>query len=327
MPPLKIILIATLRLGDTVMISPLLPALRRHYPSAQIEIIVRNGLEPLYLEDPHIQKVHTYQDKKQLFSLLRKGKYQIGINCFEGKFNKLLFFSRIPIRVGLRQKKPFRDAFFLTHSKKPIAAGFKELLTELASLLQIPLPRPQPKIYTTSSSPISGHLIVHPGSLETIRIWPYFSQLIDWLSDRYPHKIFLTGTASEQKELSLLAQNKPNVESLAGQTTLFQLMGLLKTSRLVIGNDTGPIQLAKALGAPTITIYGAAHARTIGFDDPLELVHEVPCRPKNGFLFGIELHKGGRCENYQCQNRICLSELSLERVQQKIIQALPCNVS
>lgn len=319
---MKIVLIATLRLGDTVMVSPLISALKNHYPSSQIDIIVRNGLEPLYNEDPEIDQVHTYLDKKQMLSLLREGNYEIAINCFEGKFNKLLFFSRIPQRIGLRQKKAFRDFLFLTKSKKPVAAGYKDLLAELASLLGIHLENPLPRIFTTSTTEKSHYLVVHAGSLEKIRIWPYFRQLIEWLSERYRYKILLTGSSVETEELENFAKGKPFVENLAGRTTLYELMGVLKKATLVIGNDTGPVQLAKALGTQTITIYGAAHPRTIGFKDPHELVHEVPCRPRDGFLFGIPLKNGGRCEYYECPTRICLYDLPLRQVQQKVQELL-----
>jgi ADP-heptose:LPS heptosyltransferase len=211
-----------------------------------------------------------------------------------------------------------QDYFFLTKSKKPIAVGFKDLLTELASLMDIELVNPIPKIVTTAPIKQSNYIIVHPGSLEKIRIWPYFDPLIAWLAGTYGYRVILTGTAFEAEEFDRMAENKPLVENWAGKTTLYELMGLLKGARLVIGNDTGPVQLAKALGTETITIYGAAHARTIGFKDPLELVHEVPCRPKNGFLFGIELKNGGRCEYYECPHRKCLYDLPLQRVQEKI---------
>lgn len=319
---MKIILIATLRLGDTVMVSPLIPALKRHFPKAEIHIVIRSGFEPLYDEDPEIDKVHSYTDKKQLLSLLRKGGYEIAINCFEGKFNKLLFLSRIPHRIGLRQKKTIRDYFFLTKSKKPIAVSYKDLLTELASLLGIQLENPLPRISTSSTTDRSNYLVVHPGSLEKIRIWPYFEQLIQWLAEKYPYKILLTGSAVEAEELERYAKDQPKVENLAGKTNLYELMGILKKATLIVGNDTGPVQLAKALGAKAITIYGAAHARTIGFKDPLELVHEVPCRVRNGFLFGIELNGGGRCEYYDCPTRICLYDLSIRRVQQKVEEVL-----
>jgi len=314
----KIVLIATLRLGDTAMISPLLPALKKRFPASQIDLVLRSGLEPLYNEDPLVSNVFPCENKKDLKRLLKRGKYQIAINCFEGKYNKVLFWSRIPQRIGLRQKKPIRDYFFLTKSKKPVAVGFKDLLTELASLLEIKLEDPMPRIVTTASTEQSNYIVVHPGSLEKIRVWPYFEKLIEWLSIKYTYKILLTGSAAEVEELARFAKDKPRVENWAGKTNLYELMGLLKGAHLVVGNDTGPVQLAKALGTQTITIYGAAHARTIGFKDPLELVHEVPCRPKNGYLFGMELNGGGRCECYECPTRICLYDLPLRRVQEKI---------
>lgn len=315
---MNIVLIATLRLGDTAMISPLLPALKQRFPEAQIDLIVRHGLEPLYIEDPLVRNVLPCDNKRELKWLLKQRKYDLAINCFEGKFNKQLFLSRIPQRIGLRQKKPIRDCFFLTKSKKPNAVGFKDLLTELASLLDIKLEDPVPRIVTSATTNQTNYIIVHPGSLEKIRVWPYFESLIEWLVLKYPYKVILTGSAVEAEEIDRFAKGRPLVENWAGNTTLYELMGLLKGARLVIGNDTGPVQLAKALGTETITIYGAAHARTIGFKDPLELVHEVPCRPKNGFLFGIELNQGGRCENYECPHRSCLYDLPLRQVQEKI---------
>lgn len=105
----------------------------------------------------------------------------------------------------------------------------------------------------------------------------HWRDLLRHLLYRYPqHKVVLLGSA---KDVTITRDvihgfDLSRVENLAGQTDLVKLMQHLRTCQLVIGNDTGALHLANALGVPSVGLYGPTdprHSRPI-FDAPCKIV-------------------------------------------------------
>jgi heptosyltransferase-2 len=74
------------------------------------------------------------------------------------------------------------------------------------------------------------------------------------------------------------------VLSLAGRTTLRQLMALLKSCRVVLTNDSGPMHLAAALGTPVVVPFGSTSPELTGPGLPGDTRHAIlrlpaPCSP------------------------------------------------
>lgn len=106
------------------------------------------------------------------------------------------------------------------------------------------------------------YVLMNPGSNEPGRRWPFESYVKateKYLADGY--RIAFVGTRDERWDAALLSEvaKKPGVTDMTGQTTLPELLTLMKYAALVISNDTGPAHLSIALGAPTIVVVGGGH--------------------------------------------------------------------
>lgn len=106
------------------------------------------------------------------------------------------------------------------------------------------------------------YVLMNPGSNEPGRRWPFQSYVEaadKFLSEGY--RVAFVGTRDERWDAALLRDvaKKPGVTDLTGQTTLPELLTLMKYAALVISNDTGPAHLSIALGAPTIVVVGGGH--------------------------------------------------------------------
>ena len=66
------------------------------------------------------------------------------------------------------------------------------------------------------------------------------------------------GTVSEAREADEILGKCPEVVSLIGKTSLFEIAVLARKARLALGNDTGPMHMAAAAGAPSIALYSKA---------------------------------------------------------------------
>ncbi len=68
--------------------------------------------------------------------------------------------------------------------------------------------------------------------------------------------VILTGTAADRDVVQTVQSLAPDAINLCGQTSIADLARLTASAEFVVGNDTGPVFLAAATGAPTIMIMG-----------------------------------------------------------------------
>ncbi len=106
------------------------------------------------------------------------------------------------------------------------------------------------------------YAVLNPGSNEYGRRWPLaeYVALASWLRSRGLRVVFV-GKAEEQARDDMLAplREDEGIADMIGQSTLPELLDIMKGAALVISNDTGPAHLAIALGTKTVVIVGGGH--------------------------------------------------------------------
>lgn len=105
-------------------------------------------------------------------------------------------------------------------------------------------------------------VVLCPGALNPIRMWPAerFAQLADLIVHHFGARILLCGSASDKQMAEMISRLTCIAPaSLVGKITLRQLAGVLHSSALYIGNESGPLHLAVASGTPTVCILGGGH--------------------------------------------------------------------
>jgi ADP-heptose:LPS heptosyltransferase len=99
--------------------------------------------------------------------------------------------------------------------------------------------------------------VIHPGATDPRRRWPAasFAALADRLVDAGTD-VAVVGAGDDRAAADriLEAADRP-VLDLVGRLRLVELAGVLAEAAVVIGNDSGPVHLARAVGAPTVAIY------------------------------------------------------------------------
>lgn len=114
-------------------------------------------------------------------------------------------------------------------------------------------------------APGSGVCVLNPnaGSLSLERRWPppNFAELATRLARHDGLAVVLIGSAGEApytEQVRALAQEAPGapIVNLAGRLSVRQLAALLARALGVVSNDSGPMHLAAALGAPTLGLFG-----------------------------------------------------------------------
>ena len=329
--PKNILVIATFRLGDLVFATPLLRAIRKQYPNANITVLVNKAFVDVLVGQEYVDTVLPYHGKKKHPSLVRKlrrGHYDLSINICEGFLNGVVYGASIPRRIGFMQKERYKDKIFVNEPVtfsgefKGIPAFFLKLFRPLGvyDVSETPLIEQQhqelPDCMVTKTPKTT--IVIHPGSVEAIKVWPHYHDLVGMLVDKYGASIVLTGTESEKgpEDYTVFGEN---ITDLRGKTSLKDLMALYSYADVVVGNDTGPLNLARAMKIPPVTIFGPVSPIILGdVSEDMYAYTDVDCRPCHSTLFGMDVEGLSRCKNFSCQHRSCMTTITPETILAKV---------
>jgi len=275
-------------LGDIVLALPALTALRKSFPNAKISWLVRPEFAPLLENHPHLTEVIPFDRKflgkawfhprafgalVSLIGRLRRGRFDVAFD-FQGLFRTaiLAWLSGCKKRIGMANAREFAS-FFYTDKVPPdpqnphlVDYYMRMIRAAGASQTSVEFVFPQDRVAADSvanllaSHGVAGgsYAVIVPGSAQADKCWPVerFAILAEKVSSQFGLPIVAAGTASEAALVETLKQKAHvPVANLAGQTSLRELVALLRAARLVVSNDTGPGHIAAALGTPLALMF------------------------------------------------------------------------
>ncbi len=279
----RILMIRTDRIGDVVLSTPAIKALRDAYPQSHIAFMVRPYARDIVEGNPYLDEVIMYDKygaqrgflSAILFGLrLRKKKFDTAIILHPtNRAHILAFVAGIPNRIGFGRKLPFLLTRALNDKK--FLGQKHELEYTLEILKNIGIEAHDKTLYVPvkddSRRSVSLKLAekgagdsdlligVHPGASCPSKRWPLerFAALIDRLKTDYSARIVLISAPEEANCVAELKKIiKSEVIDLSGQTPIRELTALLKRCALFISNDSGPVHIATAVGTPSVVIFG-----------------------------------------------------------------------
>ncbi len=149
-----------------------------------------------------------------------------------------------------------------------------------------------PKLPTLAALPEhlrleEDYFIIFPGASWHGRQWPsgHFAQVLDQLHRRNGWRAVLCGSSSEWALCqSVVDISQATSVNLAGKTSLTELAELIRSSKLLISNETSAVHMAAAVGTPSVCILGGGHyGRFMPYPErvqgvkPKVAVHHMPC--------------------------------------------------
>ena len=279
----NILIVRTDRIGDVVLTTPSIEALRLAYPKARLSIMVTPQTHELVEDNPCLDEVIIY-DQKNLhrgffgfwrFVLnLRKRKFDLSIIFHTKKRTNLIcFLAGIPNRIGYKNNK---FGFLLTQGiadtrpqglkheaqycldvLKPLGIVSQDLSLDVSIH-----PNGQEWldrfITEYKINPSDKLIAIHASASDPSRCWPSkrFIELMNLIRTHYDCKILLIGQDNAQSTASeILSGYKYPVLNIVGKTRLFEFISLLTRVNILISNDSGPVHLAAGLKTPVISIF------------------------------------------------------------------------
>ena len=283
--PIKTIAIfRALKLGDFLLLTPALKAIRKTFPQAVIDYIGLPWNRELvkrydhyidnFIEFPGFPGLpeNPFQaaEVPPFLSGLQQRKYDLVLQMHgKGNISNLLvslFGSKVV--AGFASKDAYRpnQDFFLSYpAQKPELLRSLDLLTFLGihhddQMMHFPLLDTDYQklraLEEYSSVYVRPYACVHPGAISATP-WPaeHFAAVADSCVEQ-GLQVVLTGTGQE-KPLTQAVMKKMTGAAidLAGKTDIGTLAALMKGSRAVVANDTGVAHLAVAIGVPSVTVF------------------------------------------------------------------------
>lgn len=299
----KILLIQTAFIGDAILTSPLIRALRHHFPDAQIDLVANPGTVSIFRQNPSVDHVYPLIKKPfirktlHFFTLLwrlRREKYDCALSVQRHMTSSnLMFFAGIPRRIGHKRQKLLTDPIDhggLMHRTEFYLSLMKAFTTEkFARQTELFWPEKEEKAAHERIAPLREQqrflLGIAPGSVWYTKRWPkeYFIELIDLLSSANVQIVLIGGPGEVIlcDEIEQEVRNK-NVLNSAGRYSITGSAAIIDKLDLMLVNDSAPLHIANAVQTDVVAIFGPTVKR-YGFypfrknDTMLEL--DLPCRP------------------------------------------------
>ena len=331
----KRVLVVRLRsIGDTVLSTPSLFALKRFLPHAAVDILLEDWVAPVLDGFPHADKVITLERKStsaraRVARQLRASRYDVVYNLHGGTTATLLTRATgAPHRVGYETYQYARLHNHLSPSPLLLWGQDKTHSVEqqLALLGWTGVPvsdRPATELAVTAaaSATIGARLqasgladvrfaVIHPAAAFATKQWAVenFGRVADALSAQGLRVVAIT-TPNEQSIIDDMNRNTATPAAAFTDLSLPEITALLARARVFVGNDSGIAHIAAAVEAPSVVIFGSsnrAHWRPWTSGAPAaaaEVVfEEMECQPCHGYF----------CEKFDEPE--CIKRVPVERV-------------
>lgn len=314
-------------MGDILLTTPLLRALRLRHPAARITYVTKAGFVPLLAFNPRVDEVLGYDPARplrQLAAALRERGVTHGLDL-HGSLRSLRLRRlaggrwrgypkrRVPRTALIRLKRNlYRD-------RRHVVERYFDAARDLDVApddggLEVFLSRDtQTKARQFLSATGIGQertlVAVAPGAAHATKRWPvgHWQRLVGELVGRYD--VVVVGGPDDVALADAVAEaGGPRATSAAGRFDPGGSAALLKEARCAVSGDTGLMHLATAVGTPVVALFGPT-VEAFGFFPwrarATVLQRDLPCRPCSS-------HGSARCPigTHECLVGIAADEVA-----------------
>jgi ADP-heptose:LPS heptosyltransferase len=279
----KIAVLRANALGDFIFILPALEALDNAYPDAEIVLLAKAWHKEFLERRPSPvdrvvvippcegvgEETSAHEDPdalEQFFGRMAREHFDLALQLHGGGRYSNPFTLRLGARTTIGLKTP--DAAALDRWI-PYVYFQPEIIRylEVVALAGAGMTTVTPNIAITAQDLDEASRVVqegkmplvalHPGASDPRRRWPTgkFAAVGDALAAAGA-RVVVTGTRDEQELVTAVVDAmRADAQNLSGRLSLGGLAALFARCRVVVSNDSGPLHLAAAVGAPTVGIY------------------------------------------------------------------------
>lgn len=313
----KLLCIRLDSLGDVLLTTPAIAALKQSRPNRQITLLASASgalVAPLV---PEIDDVIRYDAPwmkhtegrcgaaadERLLAQLRSVRFDAAVIFTVYSQNPLpaallCYLAEIPLRVAHCRENPYQLLTDWVRETEPEQHVRHEVRRQLDLAATVGAQTADERLRLSVSLLARRHVrgwlnelgldaarpwaVVHPGATAASRRWPpeQFAEAVGRLADEEGWQVVFTGDRGEQALVDQIQRLcGAATHSLAGRLCLDELAALIEAAPLLIANNTGPVHLAAAVGTPVVDIYALTNPQHTPWQVPHRLLfHDVPCK-------------------------------------------------
>lgn len=307
------VLIVRLRsIGDTVLTTPSLYALKRFLPQARVDILLEDWVAPVLEGFACVDNIITLKrgstiSRARVARQLRSLRYDVAYNLHGGTTATLLTrASGAKRRLGYSTYQYSRLYTHLAPSPSLLWKRDKTHSVEqqlaLLGWTGVPVtdrPPTQLTVVDHAAASVAARLhaaglneqtafaVIHPAAAFATKQWAAekFARVAEYLDERGIPAVVITAPAEAQLAAELKERSAAPLISFS-DLSLPEVTALAARARLFVGNDSGIAHIAAAVGLPSVVIFGSSNTAHWGpwASAPAEVVlEEMDCQPCHGY--------------------------------------------
>lgn len=295
-------------IGDVVMISPAVRAIRRRFPRAEITLLARTWVVEALRGNPAYDRLMEYQHRTRhagfrgrvrLIREIRSSGFDLAV-LFQKAFEAALLAraAGIPVRVGFATDR--RGWLLSDPLEEPETGHHVDRFLGIASALGCDVADRRLHFHVEPAARDAAlrllersrvlyafpRIAIHPGASKPPRGWhpERFTAVATRLARDFEARLLLLGAAGDRPILESMARaiGPAAVLPPPGQR-LQEMAAVLERCQLLLCNDSGPMHVAVALRVPVVAVFGPGHPERTGpRSDPASfraISRDYPCSP------------------------------------------------
>ena len=323
---IKFLFIRLSSMGDILLTTPVIRAIRNQFPNARIDYLVSKPFADVLAGNPYIDNLLIYDKSKSTAEILEwkkelisnSGKYDFAIDL-QNNLRSKVFRSGIADKIYSIPKRRLHKLALVNFKHSPYRAihvvdnYFKavndlntypdELGLDISASAEFDLRR----FFSNADNQI---IAIAPGAAHFTKRLPIdkYRAVIAKLNQSGDFNFALIGGHSDRELCDALAQSHGRIVNFAGELSINQTAKAIADSDLLITNDTGVMHIGAAVQTPLIAVFGST-TQELGFT-PYKCSHRIievplPCRP----CTHIGLKECPR-KHFNCMNTINVDEIA-----------------
>lgn len=353
----RVLIIKLDALGDLLMTSPAIRSIRRRFPMAEVHLLVQTGVAPLARFLPGVEAVESLPcgfllrgGKRLRRSLawllalgrLRRRRYDLILD-FSGLFHSAAaaWAGGAPLRLGFYRHVPLgffsTEGFghFYTHEfALEETTHYADRMLRLAAAAGAESDPGGWRIHLTEDQRgAAGRLlaesgigkgdgplvVVSPGAKWAPKRWgePRFAEVVDLLQERGWRAVLMAGPDEKGLLDSLRGACRTSPAAIWPPAPLGTVAALMEKADAFLGNDSGPMHMAAAVGTPVVAVFGpTVPGRTGPRGSPfIPLYAALECSPCPLYFTRDHCHRGHNycMDGFRPPDVAAAVELSIER--------------
>ncbi|MBR9977567.1 MAG: lipopolysaccharide heptosyltransferase II [Bacteroidetes bacterium] len=302
----KVLLIRLSSIGDIILCTPMLRAIKQAFPECEVHFLTRKEFAPLLLHDPHIDhllSMDTEEGRTGLAAMnlaLMREQYD-AVFDLHNNFRSRTLRNGTSARIHHVDKRVFRRLLLVWMKwnrygeSVPVPQRYIETALRYGIRADTAGPRLYPpdesylevrlKLRTAGMDPSQPAKGICPGAKHATKRWPaaHYVELARRLAGDGQH-LLLFGSKEDVDTAAEIKRAAPQfVHDLTGRLSLMETAAAMRHCQLIIANDSGLMHMATAMKVPVIALFGST-VREFGFfpyHSPAAVleVDGLPCRP------------------------------------------------